>query len=415
MTETAEVVIIGSGIVGSSVAYHLAEQGCTNVLVIEREAHQGKGSTGKSMGGVRAQFSTPVNIQMSRYSIDFFSRFDEVVGYPADYRAHGYLFCATSERHLEYLKTNRERQLALGVNNVEFVSREDIAKFVPQLRVDDILGGTFCQTDGFVDPHSVMMGFMLKARERGVRLWLDTQVTGIEVEAGSAGILPAARTGRASSMETADRMSALPITRRISGVMTSRGFVSTRIVVNAAGPWAAQVARLAGAELPVEPLRRQLVPTEPFDGLPQRFPMVIDMSTGFHFRREGKGILLAWNDPEETFGFKTEFDPGFVEKILTRAADRVPRLAEAEVNPRRAWAGLYEMTPDHHAIIGPAPTISGLYFVNGFSGHGVMHSPASGRITADLILHGHSNLIDASQLGVERFAQGRLLEETAIL
>src|SRR5882672_9531313 len=185
MTETADVVIIGSGIVGSSVAYHLAEQGCTNVLVIEREAHQGKGSTGKSMGGVRAQFSTPVNIQMSRYSIDFFSRFNEVVGHPADYRAHGYLFCATSERHLEYLKTNRERQLALGVKNVELVSREDILKFVPQLRTDDIIGGTFCPTDGFVDPHSVMMGFMLKAREKGVQLWLDTQVTGIEVEAGS--------------------------------------------------------------------------------------------------------------------------------------------------------------------------------------------------------------------------------------
>lgn len=387
MTETAEVVIIGSGIVGSSVAYHLAEQGCTNVLVIEREAHQGKGSTGKSMGGVRAQFSTPVNIQMSRYSIDFFSRFDEVVGHPADYRAHGYLFCATNERHLDYLKTNRERQLALGVKNVELVSREDITKFVPQLRVDDILGGTFCQTDGFVDPHSVMMGFMLKARERGTRLWLDTQVTGIEV--GD--------------------------TRQITGVMTTRGHVSTNMVVNAAGPWAAQVARLAGAELPVEPLRRQLVPTEPFDGLPQRFPMVIDMSTGFHFRREGKGILLAWNDPEETPGFKTEFDPGFVEKILTRAADRVPRLAEAEVNPRRAWAGLYEMTPDHHAIIGPAPNLAGLYFVNGFSGHGVMHSPASGRITADLILHGHSNLIDAPQLSVNRFAEGRLLTETAVL
>jgi sarcosine oxidase subunit beta len=387
MAETAEVVIIGSGIVGSSVAYHLAEQGCTNVLVIEREAHQGKGSTGKSMGGVRAQFSTPVNIQMSRYSIDFFSRFDEVVGHPADYRAHGYLFCATNERHLEYLKTNRERQLALGVKNVELVSREDIAKFVPQLRVDDIFGGTFCQTDGFVDPHSVMMGFMIKARERGVRLWLDTQVTGIEVESDN----------------------------RVSGVMTSRGLVSTRIVVNAAGPWAAQVAQLAGAELPVEPLRRQLVPTEPFDGLPQRFPMVIDMSTGFHFRREGKGILLAWNDPEETPGFKTEFDPGFVEKILTRAADRVPRLAEAEVNPRRAWAGLYEMTPDHHAVIGPAPDVAGLYFVNGFSGHGVMHSPASGRITADLILRGHSDLVDATQLNVTRFSSGKLLEETAVL
>lgn len=401
MTETAEVVIIGSGIVGSSVAYHLAQQGCTNVLVIEREAHQGKGSTGKSMGGVRAQFATPVNIQMSRYSIDFFSRFDEVVGHPADYRAHGYLFCATTERHLEYLKTNRKRQSALGVKNVELVSREDIAKFVPQLRVDDILGGTFCQTDGFVDPHSVMMGFMINARERGVRLWLDTQVTGIEVErgAGTAGV-------------SSDPGST---TSRITGVMTTRGRVSTPIVVNAAGAWAAEVARFAGSELPVEPLRRQLVPTEPFDRLPQRFPMIIDMSTGFHFRREGKGILLAWNDPEETPGFKTDFDPGFVEKILTRAADRVPLLAEAEVNPRRAWAGLYEMTPDHHAVIGPAPDVAGLYFVNGFSGHGVMHSPASGRITADLILQGHSGLVDATQLNVARFASGQLLEETAVL
>jgi len=425
MTETADVVIIGSGIVGSSVAYHLAEQGCRNVLVIEREAHQGKGSTGKSMGGVRAQFSTPVNIQMSRYSIEFFSRFDEVIGHPADYRPHGYLFCATNERHLEYLKANRERQLELGVKNVELISREDIAKFVPQLRTDDIVGGTFCPTDGFVDPHSVMMGFMLKARERGVQLWLDTQVTGIEVEpanAGSAGVSPAYR-GKEASFDGTDVQSqpragetpAVPAERRISGVMTTRGFVSTRVVVNAAGPWAAEVAKLAGTELPIEPLRRQLVPTEPFAGLPQRFPMVIDMSTGFHFRREGKGILLAWNDPEETPGFKTDFDPGFVEKILTRAAARVPCLAEAEVNPRRAWAGLYEMTPDHHAIIGPAPDVGGLYFVNGFSGHGVMHSPASGRIAADLILHGHSNLIDATQLNVERFVSGRLLEETAVL
>src|SRR6266851_2677201 len=204
--ETADVVIIGSGIVGSSVAYHLAQAGCTNVLVVEREAHQGKGSTGKSMGGVRAQFSTPVNIQMSRYSIDFFSRFDEVVGHPADYRAHGYLFCATSESHLAYLRANRERQIAFGVNNVEWVSPEEISAIVPQLRADDILGGTFCPTDGFVDPHSVMMGFMLNARERGARLWLDTQVTGIEVENDP-----------------------------IAGVKTSRGHVSTRVVVNAAG------------------------------------------------------------------------------------------------------------------------------------------------------------------------------------
>lgn len=386
MTETADVVIIGSGIVGSSVAYHLAEAGCTNVLVIEREAHQGKGSTGKSMGGVRAQFSTPVNIQMSIYSIDFFAKFDEVIGYPADYRAHGYLFCATQERHLKYLHANRERQLALGLKNVEIVSRDDIARFVPQLRVDDILGGTYCSTDGFVDPHSVMMGFMLKAREHGVRLWLDTPVTDIEVENGE-----------------------------VTGISTRRGRVATRVVVNAAGPWAAEVARMAGAKLPVEPLRRQLVPTEPFDKLPKRFPMVIDMSTGFHFRREGAGILMAWNDPEETPGFKTDFDPTFVEKVLTRAADRVPCLADAAVNPRRSWAGLYEMTPDHHAILGPASDVRGLYFANGFSGHGVMHSPASGRITADMILNGRSDLIDTSQLRVERFEKGELLEETAIL
>ena len=385
MTETADVVIIGSGIVGSSVAYHLAQQGCTNVLVIEREAHQGKGSTGKSMGGVRAQFTTPVNIKMSIYSIDFFSKFDEVVGHPADYRAHGYLFCATNERHLNYLKTNRELQKSLGLKNVELVSRDDILSMVPQLAADDIIGGTYCNTDGFVDPHSVMMGFMLNAREKGVRLWLDTDVTGIDVNGGE-----------------------------IKGVQTSRGPVSTNIVVNAAGAWAAEVATMADAELPVEPLRRQLVPTEPFEGLPKRFPMVIDMSTGFHFRREGKGILLAWNDPDETPGFKTEFDNGFVEKILTRAAARVPCLADAEVNPRRAWAGLYEMTPDHHSIIGPAPNVKGLFFVNGFSGHGVMHSPASGRITADLVLHNHSDLVDANELSVDRFRTGKLLKETAV-
>ena len=386
MSETADVVIIGSGIVGSSVAYHLTQAGCANILVIEREAHQGKGSTGKSMGGVRAQFTTSVNIQMSLYSIKFFADFDETVGHPADYRPHGYLFCATNERHYEYLKGNRERQLALGLKNVELITRDDILKMVPQLRVDDIVGGTFCPTDGFVDPHSVMMGFMSNARERGVRLWLDTAVTGINVE-----------------------------NNEISGVETTRGLVTTRTVVNAAGAWAAELARMAGVDLPVEPLRRQLVPTEAFDRLPARFPMVIDMSTGFHFRREGKGILLAWNDPDETPGFKTDFEPSFIEKILTHAAARVPCLAEAQVNPRRAWAGLYEMTPDHHAIIGPAPNVKGLFFANGFSGHGVMHSPASGRITADLILHGRSEIVDANQLSVERFKRGELLEETAVL
>src|ERR1044072_395764 len=242
--ETADVVIIGSGIVGSSVAYHLAQAGCTNVLVLEREAHQGKGATGKSMGGVRAQFSTPVNIQMSKYSIDFFSKFDEGVGHPSDYRAHGYLVCATNEKHIAYLKANMARQQALGVTNVEWIGPPDIAKILPQLRVDDILGGTFCPTDGFVDPHSVMMGFMLNAREKGVRLWLDTMVTGIDLECGGndAGLDFGERPSPYHPKRRQARRT--PNARRVAGVQTSRGLVSTRIVVNAAGAWAAQIARL---------------------------------------------------------------------------------------------------------------------------------------------------------------------------
>jgi sarcosine oxidase subunit beta len=203
--------------------------------------------------------------------------------------------------------------------------------------------------------------------------------------------------------------------RGVAGVETSRGFVSGRTVVNAAGAWAGNVARLAGVDLPVEPLRRMLVPTEPFDKVSPRSPMVVDLSTGFHYRPEGRGLLLAWNDPEETPGFKLHFDRGFIEKVLTRGVHRLPCLEEAEVNPRRAWAGLYEMTPDHHPVLGPVKEVPGFFLANGFSGHGVMHSPATGRIMADLVLHGQSDLIDTDLLGLDRFAAGRLLHETAML
>jgi sarcosine oxidase, subunit beta len=385
MSATADVVIIGGGIVGSSIAYHLAEAGCANVLIVEREEKQGLGSTSKSMGGVRAQFATPINIQMSIYSIDLFSRFEEVTGQTADYRAHGYLFCATAEAHLNYLRENQEKQKAFGLKNAEMVSREDVVKMVPQLIADDVIGGAYCPTDGFVDPYGVMTGFAKRAKELGARVWLDTAVTGVDVENGA-----------------------------VTGVRTTRGEVSTRNVVNAAGPWAASVAQMAGVELPVTPLRRQIVKTQRCDFLPAKFPMVIDMSTGFHFRREGEAILMAWPDDEETCGFNTAFTHDFLEKILTRAVDRVPQFADLPVNPKQCWAGMYEVSPDHHAIIGPAPGVKGLFFANGFSGHGVMHSPASGRITADLIL-GRQSFVDPAPLGVERFAEGRLLEETAVL
>ncbi len=386
MEKSAEVVIIGGGIVGASIAYHLTEAGCRDVLIIEREAQQGLGSTGKSAGGVRAQFATPVNIQMSLYSIDFFANFEEATGHDPLYRAHGYLFVATSERHLDYLKANREKQRALGLTNVKIVTREEIQAIIPQLRSDDVVGGSFCPTDGFVDPYSVMRGFTQRARERGARVWLDTEVSAIEVEQG-----------------------------RVAGCDTTRGRVATRVVVNAAGAWAARVGGLAGVDIPVRPLRRQIVNTEEFDQLPRQLPMVIDMTNGFHFRREGAGVMMAWPEPEQSYEFNTRFDDEFIEKILTRAVSRVPCLAEAEVNPRRCWAGLYEVTPDHHAIIGPAPGVEGFYLANGFSGHGVMHSPATGRIISDLILRAGAPLIDAAPLGLSRFAENRLLHETAVL
>jgi sarcosine oxidase subunit beta len=383
---SADVIIIGGGIVGSSIAYHLAEAGCRDVLVLERETQQGKGSTGKSMGGVRAQFATPINIRMSLDSIAFFARFEEVMGHPSGYRPQGYLFVATTPAHLDSLRENYRRQLAEGLQEVRLLDARDVAEVAPELRHDDILGGSFCPTDGFVDPYSVMTGFMRMAMERGVRLLRDTAVTGIAVDA-----------------------------RGVTGVETSRGFVAGRTVVNAAGAWAGGVARLAGVELPVEPLRRMLVPTEPFDRVSSRSPMVVDMNTGFHYRPEGRGLLLAWNDPEETPGFKLDFDRGFIEKVLTRGVQRLPCLEEAEVNPRRAWAGLYEMTPDHHAVLGPVKDVPGFFLANGFSGHGVMHSPATGRIMADLILRGKSDLMDSDLLGFDRFASGRLLHETAVL
>lgn len=384
--ETAEVVIIGGGIVGASIAYHLTESGCTNVLVLEREPHLGRGSTGKSMGGVRVQFSSEINIRLSLYSLDFFARFEQVAGCAAGYRPQGYLFVATTEKQMAYLRANYELQTACGVKTVELLSPTEVLKHMPQLRSDDIVGGSFSSTDGFVDPYSVLTGLIECAAQKGARLWKGAEATAILQDA-----------------------------QGITGVETTRGRIATRTVVSAAGAWAAQVAALAGVELPVEPLRRMLVPTEPFLAIARDAPMTIDMATGFHFRPEGRGVLLAWNDPEEVPGFKTNFDPAFIEKVLVRAVDRVPCFEALEVNPKRAWAGLYEMTPDHYPILGPVLQVPGFHLANGFSGHGVMHSPATGKVLADLILKGRSDLIDARALDLARFAEGRQIYETALL
>ncbi|ABF42294.1 FAD dependent oxidoreductase [Candidatus Koribacter versatilis Ellin345] len=384
--ETAEIVIIGGGIVGSSIAWHLTEAGVTDVVVLERETQQGKGSTGKSMGGVRAQFSTDVNIRMSLYSIPFYAEFDERLGNPAGYRPQGYLFLATKPAHLDYLKANQEKQIALGLKTARMVSGDEIASEYPLLRTDDVLGGAFCSTDGFVDPYSAMCGFSASACDRGVRVWKHAEVIAIHRDANG-----------------------------VCEIETTRGSIATRKAVNAAGAWAASVAKLCNLDLPVEPLRRMLLPTEPFADYPHRAPMTIDMSNGFHFRPESLGFLLAWADPQETRSFDTNFDPTFVEKVLTLAADRVPCFENLAINPKRGWAGLYEMTPDHHPILGEAPGVPGFYLANGFSGHGVMHAPATGKILSDLLLNGRTELIDAELLSLSRFAEDRMIHETAVL
>jgi sarcosine oxidase, subunit beta len=384
--QTADVVLIGGGIVASSIAYHLTAAGCRNVLVLERESAQGKGSTGKSMGGVRAQFSTPLNIKMSMYSIPFYASMEQRLGYESGYRPQGYLFLATKPAHLEYLQNNIATQYSLGLDTVELLSRSEIKYRYPQMVCGDILGGSFCSTDGFVDPYIAMTGLMDKAKEQGATLWKSAEVTAIDTDSDG-----------------------------IQTIQTTRGPVATRVAVNCAGAWAKSIAAMAGVDLPVTPLKRMLVPTEPFPDFPHTAPMIIDMSNGFHFRPESLGFLLAWNDSEEVRDFDTNFDEGFVEKILIRAAERVPCFENLAVNPKRCWAGLYEMTPDHHPVLGPSHEVKGFYFANGFSGHGVMHAPSTGKILADLITKGKTDLIDVDVLAHRRFAENRLVHETAIL
>ncbi|MGH9943448.1 MAG: NAD(P)/FAD-dependent oxidoreductase, partial [Pyrinomonadaceae bacterium] len=315
-------------------------------------------------------------------------------GHDAGYRPNGYLFLATDEGHLAQLAAARERQQAAGLTNVELLSAADIKSLVPQLRTDDVRGGSYCPTDGLLSPLDALAGFMSRARQFGVELWLDTQVSKIETDG-----------------------------RGVAGVETSRGRVATRAVVNAAGAWAAEVAGTAGLELPVTPLRRQLIGVRTRETFSTRLPMVIDLTDGFHFRSLGPAgdaagtntLRLAWPDPDATPGFATEFDPTFITQTLERAARRVPCLAAVEEEPSERRAGLYEMTPDRHAIICEAPTLPGLFLANGFSGHGVMHSPATGRAVSDLILRGGTNLFGLTPLSLERFASGSLNEEGSLL
>jgi sarcosine oxidase, subunit beta len=389
---TADVCIIGGGVVGASVAYHLAERGCANVVIVEREREQGAGSTGRATGGVRAQFSTAVNIAMSLYSLEFIRNFREATGRDAGYLPVGYLFVATGAAQLGALEAARERQRAAGLTDVELLDAAEVARRAPRLRADNVAGGTFRQADGFVAPVEMMRGFTERAVDRGARLLTETEVVGIDVGGG-----------------------------RVRRVRTSRGEIATGAVVNAAGAWAAGVARLAGAEIPVTPLRRQIVCVRPREPLAERTPMVIDLSDGFHFRAVVERgawrpeVLLAWPDPAERPGFDAELDPAFAQRILARSEASVPSFAGSEVVPSLSRAGLYEMTPDRHAIVCESERVGSFFLACGFSGHGVMHSPATGRAVSDLVLDGRTSAFDISPLDAARFSRGELIEETALL
>ncbi len=383
MAETTEVVIIGGGVIGASVAYHLATMGCRDVVLLEKEAGLGMGSTGRSVGGIRQQFSTPANIRLSLGSIEKFRRFNAEVGAAATFHWVGYLFLADNPDHWATFQENVALQRSMGVADVELLTPEQAQELVPQLNVDDLCGATFCPSDGFGDPYEVCLGYAQAARRLGVEIRTEAEVTAILSDKG-----------------------------RVQGVVTRQGTIATRWVVNAAGPYASVVGRMAGVDLPIQPYRRQVFVTAPFDGLPQVFPMTIDFGPSFYFRREGPGVLFGMTDKDEPPSFNLETDPAWLERTVEHALHRVPPLAEARV--MRSWGGLYDTTPDANPILGPVPELEGFLCAAGFSGHGFMHSPMTGQLIAELIVHGRTSL-DISPFSVTRFREEQVEAEQAVI
>lgn len=384
----AETIIIGGGVVGASIAYHLTECGATDVLILERENVLGLGSTGKATGGIRAQFGTEINIKLSLFSLDLLEHFNELTGGDCGYEPRGYLFLATDEKQLDFLKQSVELQKATGYQDVEIVDRATVTKLVPGLNCDDIVGGSFGARDGFIDPIGILNGFIGKAKQNGAVIEMCREVRRIETLGG-----------------------------RVAGVTTDSGFIACENAVLCAGAWARPLAETVGIDLPVEPLKRQIVWAKCEMELPKNLPMVIDLSNGFHFR-PAKGsnteILFAYPDSDELPGANADFDGSFIGKVYEKARHRAPFLCDTEVVREKCRAGLYENSPDHHAILGKCD-VAGLYLANGFSGHGVMHSPATGRALAEIILNGEAKFLDVSCLSFSRFAKGELLHEAAYI
>lgn len=384
LPRTADIVIIGGGCIGTSVAYYLAEHGAGNIVLVEREKFLGMGSTGRNAGGVRYQFSTQVNIRLSIFSLDVLAHFEEMFGLSAGYRPIGYLFLLTTPQEVTQFQTNVALQQRVGVPWVRYLEPDEIATLVPLVNLEGVLGGTFCPRDGLADPNSVTQGFAKGARARGARIETETTVVDIQTEHG-----------------------------RVAGVVTDRGTLSTRTIVNCAGPWAAHIGKMAGVEIPIVPLRRQFFTTDALPQIPRDHPMTIEFTTSLYFHPEGAGLLIGMSNPAETPGETYAIDEEFHLKTLERALYRLPILENARVASQ--IAGLYEVTPDAHPILAQARALDGFYIAAGFSGHGFQHAPATGKVMSELILDGRATSIDISMLDLERFAEGRLVRETNVV
>ena len=379
--ERADVVIVGAGVIGASVAYHLAKRGAGSIWVVEKESTPGRGSTGRATGGYRAQYSSDINVRLSLLARDALRRFSNETGVDPGYRPVGYLWIASTADEYDDLLRAQTIQRNAGLEETRIFDAQQALEKNPFVHPAGIVGGAFCQTDGFIRPLDILRGYVEAAQRLGVRFLFDTTISSFERT--SAGNIRSVRTNQGLTIET-------------------------HAVVDAGGAWAQSIAQLAGIHLPVIPLRRQVALTEPCSLLPDDMPLTIFMSDGFHLRvRDGRVMLLRPTPGHSQDPYNTDVEQTWLDETLAIARQRIPCMAEVRIDPQLCWAGLYEMSPDKHALLGPAPNVPNLYLVNGSSGHGVMHSPALGQLLAEIIVDGKATSLDVSPLRPTRFAEGK--------
>jgi sarcosine oxidase subunit beta len=381
-------VVVGAGVIGASVAWHLASRGARDVLCVDRASGPGFGSTGAATGGFRAQYATAINVRLSLLARAKLLRFHDETGTDPGYVQAGYLWLAGSDAELHALRAARAIQIAEGLHEAIEVGRDDIAQLQPAIGRDDFVGGAFCPTDGFIRPRAILSGYLRAAERLGVTFAWDEGVTGFDRD--DAG--------------------------RILTVRTTRDVIDCDSVVNAAGAWAGDLAGLAGVDLPVHPLRRQMAATVPTRAIPGDAPMTLFCGDGFHFRERDGRVILSWPTPGNTHDpFDTSVEPSWLEEVARKKDALIPALRGLPLDPAAAWAGLYEMSPDKHAILGRAEFRSNFFLVNGSSGHGVMHAPALGQLLAEIVLDGKASSLDATPLAPDRFATGRTNPASEVL